>query len=153
MICSFFVSAALKPSMKGGMEGRGMGAVVYLISIVGNIPRDLHFHLITATTELMTAAQWNRFLLPCQIFKKKKKKSRLRKTNNFAQHHRTDKWRRWNSNQMEGGRGMKLGIYFTSFLHVGVSNADCFSGPSGTYQALSPRFIFVFPHHAAHGRT
>lgn len=74
MICSFFVSAALKPSMKGGMEGRGMGAVVYLISIVGNIPRDLHFHLITATTELMTAAQWNRFLLPCQIFKKKKKR-------------------------------------------------------------------------------
>lgn len=71
MIHSLFVSAALESSMKGGMEGRGMGTIVYLISIVGDIPRDLHFHVITATTELMTATQWNRFLLPCQIFKKK----------------------------------------------------------------------------------
>lgn len=59
MIPSLFVSAAF--IWLSEVEKKGMGAFVYLISIIGNILRDLHFYLV------ITAVQWIKFLLLSQI--------------------------------------------------------------------------------------
>jgi hypothetical protein len=55
--------------MKWRREGQGCGeANVYLISSVGDTPRDLHFYLV------IIAASWNRIFIIAQSLKRKGKK-------------------------------------------------------------------------------
>jgi hypothetical protein len=94
--CKVLLLPEHKSSMKWERKGRECEeAHVYLISVVGDILRDLHFYLV------IIATQWNRFFIILPNLKKERerermrereKDSRLREANKFAQDHITDNW-------------------------------------------------------------